>query len=261
MTEQHARDPRGRFTNRVDDYIRYRPGYPRELLTWLRETIGLSPSWSVADIGSGTGLLSIQFLEAGCMVYGVEPNAAMRAAAERMFAGHPRFVSVEGSSEATTLPDGSVELVSAGQAFHWFEPTATRREWHRILKPEGFAVVVFNSRLIQASPFMRAYDQYLIDHAIDYARVDHRRGLAEKLRAVLGEVREHRFPFTLRHRYDDVRGLSMSSSYVPAPGHPQHDAFFAGLRALFDAHAVDGAVEFAYETEAYAGRLTGHRLF
>lgn len=254
MTEQHARDPQGRFTNRVDDYIRYRPGYPHELLTWFRETIGLSPTWTVADIGSGTGLLSVQFLEAGCAVYGVEPNAAMRTAAERAFADSPRFVSVEGSAEATTLPNQSVELVSAGQAFHWFEPATTRREWHRILKPGGFAAVVFNSRLIEATPFMRAYDQYLIDHAIDYTGVDHRRGLSEKLRAVLGEVRERRFPFTLRHRYDDVRGLSMSSSYVPAPGLPQHDAFFAGLRELFDAHADDGMVDFPYETEVYVGQ-------
>lgn len=260
MTERHQRDPRGRFSNRVDDYIRYRPGYPRELMTWLREAIALSPAWTVADIGSGTGLLSLPLLEAGCVVHGVEPNAAMRTAAERTFTDNPRFVSIEGSAEATTLADHSIDLVSAGQAFHWFEPTATRREWHRILKPEGFALVVFNSRLIEATPFMRAYDRYLIDHAIDYAGVDHRRGLPEKLRAVLGETRERRFPFTLRHGYDDVRGLSMSSSYVPAPGHPQHETFFEGLRELFDTHAVDGAVDFPYETEAYVGRVSQPEL-
>jgi SAM-dependent methyltransferase len=255
VTERHQRDPLNRFSNRVDDYIRYRPGYPPELMTWLRGTIGVSPAWRVADIGSGTGFLSQHFLGAGCTVFGVEPNAAMRAAAERAFADNPCFVSVAGSAEATTLPDASIDLVSAGQAFHWFEPVATRGEWRRILKPDGWALVVFNSRLIDATPFMRAYDQYLIDHAVDYTGVDHRRGLEEKLRAVLGEYREGRFRFTLRHRYDDVRGLSMSSSYVPAPGYLNHEAFFAGLRETFDAHAVDGVVEFPYETEAYLGRV------
>ncbi len=255
MLERHQRDPQNRFSNRVDDYIRYRPGYPRELVTWLRDTNGLSPDWNVADIGSGTGLLSLRFLEAGCRVYGVEPNAAMRTSAEQAFNDNPRFVSVNGSAEATTLPEHSVELVSAGQAFHWFEPVATRREWRRISKPDGWALVVFNSRLVEATPFMRAYEKHLIEKAIDYEGVDHRRGLTDRLRSVLDDYREWRFPFTLQHRYQDVHGLSMSSSYVPAPGHPKYGEFFRGLREVFDAHAVNGVVEFPYETEAYVGHL------
>jgi SAM-dependent methyltransferase len=256
VNERHERDPRNRFSNRVDDYVRYRPGYPPELVSWLRESIGLSPAWVIADVGSGTGLLSLRFLENGNVVHGVEPNAPMRASAEREFAGNARFISVPGSAEVTTLADYSIDLVTTAQAFHWFEPSATRREWRRILKPGGFAVVVFNSRLTDATPFMRAYEQYLVDQAIDYTGVDHRRGLTEKLRAVFDDYREWRFPFTLRHRYDDVRGLSMSSSYVPAPGHPHHESFFRGLRELFDAHATDGVVDFPYQTEAFLGRVT-----
>ena len=249
------RDPLHRFSNRVADYIRYRPGYPPELVAWLRAATGISPSWLVADMGSGTGLLSREFLRMGCTVYGVEPNDEMRAAAEREFAHAPKFHSVAGKAEATTLSDRLVDLVSAGQAFHWFDPPATRREWRRIVKPGGYALVVFNSRLHDATPFMRAYDDYLIEHAIDYTRVDHQRGLADKLNTVFDRYVEARFPFTLRHRYDDVRGLSMSSSYVPPPGHPRHDQFFHGLQARFDDYAVDGMVEFAYETEAYLSRL------
>lgn len=255
MNSRRELDPRGRFSNRVGAYIRYRPGYPRELITWLRETIGLSPASIVADIGSGTGLLSLRFLEIDCVVHGVEPNAMMRAAAERAFADNPRFVSVNGSAETTTLADHSVDLVAAAQAFHWFEPEATRNEWRRIAKPGGWALVVFNTRRVDATPFMQAYDQYLVDHAIDYTGVDHRRGLQERLRAVFGEYREWCFPFTLRHHCDDVRGLSMSSSYVPPPDHPKHGEFFDGLRALFDAHADNGVVEFPYETEAFIGRV------
>ena len=255
MLERHQRNPQQRFSNRVDDYNRYRPGYPRELVSWLRDSIELSPSWRVADVGSGTGFLSQRFLENGNVVTGVEPNAAMRAAAEQAFAGHDHFISVDGSAESTTLADQSVDLVAAAQAFHWFDLETTRREWRRILKPDGWALIVFNTRLIDATPFMRAYEKHLVEHAVDYTHVDHRRGLPERMHIFAGPYREWHFYFTLNHHYDDIRGLSMSSSYVPAPGHPQHDAFFAGLRTIFDVHAVDGVVEFPYETEAYLGRV------
>lgn len=249
------RDPLHRFSNRVADYLRYRPGYPPGLMEWLRAQAAISADWRVADIGSGTGLLSREFLRLGCTVYGVEPNDEMRAAAEREFARESKFHSVAGKAEDTTLPDHSVRLVSAGQAFHWFDPPSTRREWRRIVEPGGYALVVFNSRLHAATPFMRAYDDYLIEHAIDYTRVDHQRGLLDKLNAVFDEYAEASFPFTLRHGYDDVRGLSMSSSYVPPPGHPRHEEFFRGLKELFDQYAVNGIVEFPYETEAYLSRL------
>ena len=255
MLERHQRNPQERFSDRVDDYNRYRPTYPPELVSWLRETVGLAPSWRIADVGSGTGFLSLRFLENGNVVYGVEPNAAMRGAAERAFADNNRFISTNGSAEATTLAELSVDLIAAAQAFHWFDLEATRREWRRILKPDGWALIVFNTRLVEATPFMRAYERHLVDHAVDYTHVDHRRELPERMHIFAGPYREWRFPFTLHHRYDDIRGLSMSSSYVPASGHPKHAAFFTGLRELFDANAKDGVVEFPYETEAYAGKV------
>ncbi len=255
MPEPRETDPRQRFSNRVEDYIRYRPGYPPQFIAWLRDAIGLQRSWFVADIGSGTGLLSIPFLENGNLVYGVEPNAAMRAAAEDAFATEPRFESIAGSAEATTLQDGSVDLVAAGQAFHWFEPVATRREWRRILSPGGRALVVFISRRVEATAFMRAYDEFLIRHSIDYQDVDHRRVLGDHLHSFFDEMIEWHLDFSLSRTYDDVRGLSMSSSYVPPPGHPGHDRFFLGLRELFDAHSEDGSVAFPYQVEAYVGRL------
>jgi ubiquinone/menaquinone biosynthesis C-methylase UbiE len=115
----------------------------------------------------------------------------MRAAAERAFADSPRFISVDGSAEATTLTDHSIDLVAAGQAFHWFEPEATQREWRRILKPEGWALVAFNTRCIDATPFMRAYDQYLVDHAIDYAGVSRTLPCPNQLPTVGNLVYDH----------------------------------------------------------------------
>jgi ubiquinone/menaquinone biosynthesis C-methylase UbiE len=226
------------------------------LFEWLRETIGFAPSWRVADVGSGTGIFSRLLLEHGNHVHGVEPNDGMRAEAEASLGSHANFVSVVGTAEATTLSDHAFDLVTAAQAFHWFEPVPTRREFQRILSPGGWALIVFNSRHIHASAFMQAYDALLRERAVDYVHVDHRLVDPARLRTFLGDYREWRANFSVFHDRDGTAGLSASSSYAPAPGHPDHDGFYAALRALFDAHQKNGTVEFLYETEAYVGRLS-----
>jgi SAM-dependent methyltransferase len=253
LPDPHERDSLHRFSNRVADYVRYRPAYPPELVDWLRESIDLKPHWIVADIGSGTGMLSRLFMSHGNLVYGVEPNDAMRAAADVAFEREPHFVSVPGSAEATTLNDGSIDLITAGQSFHWFDRDAIRREWRRILSPGGRALIVFNSRVIEATPFMRAYDDFLVANAVDYPGVDHRRVLGDSLASFFEGMQPWHVLASKWSTREAVLGLSRSSSYVPAPGHPKHDAFFDGLGALFDQHAVDGKVEFVYKTEAYVG--------
>lgn len=118
-------DSAERFSGRVADYLKYRPGYPEELLAFLRSECGLVPGSVVADVGSGTGKLAELFLSGGNTVFGIEPNAEMRLAAERLFSGRSGFHSVAGRAEATTLPDSSVDLVAVGQAFHWFDREKT----------------------------------------------------------------------------------------------------------------------------------------
>ena len=164
-------DAKQRFSNRVADYVRYRPGYPPALIDLLRSECGLRPDHAVADVGSGTGLLSKLFLENGNRVLGVEPNEQMRRAGEECLAAHKNFSSVRGSSEATTLPDSSVDFITAAQAFHWFEPVATRREFLRILKPQGWVVVIWNDRRISETAFGRAYEDLLVRYGTDYSRV------------------------------------------------------------------------------------------
>ena len=149
-------DPTQRFTSRVEHYVRYRPSYPRDLLDLLETRCGLSSASVVADVGSGTGILSELFLENGNRVIGIEPNKEMREAAERRLRRHPRFTSVAGTAEATTLDDASADFVAAGQAFHWFDPERARTEFSRILKPGGWVVLAWNLRRKEATPFLPA---------------------------------------------------------------------------------------------------------
>jgi ubiquinone/menaquinone biosynthesis C-methylase UbiE len=154
-------DAKQRFSNRAADYVRYRPGYPAEVLPLLRSECGLKSGHVIADIGSGTGFLSELFLKNGNRVYGVEPNEAMRQAGEEYLAAYDGFVSINASAEATTLGNASVDFVTAGQAFHWFEPSAARREFIRILKPLGWIVVLWNDRQMD-TPFASAYENLLV---------------------------------------------------------------------------------------------------
>ncbi|MGH8100641.1 MAG: class I SAM-dependent methyltransferase, partial [Chthoniobacterales bacterium] len=164
-------DSKQRFSTRAADYLRYRPRYPSGVRDILRAECGLKSGHSIADIGSGTGLLSELFLKNGNRVFGVEPNEAMRQAGEEYLASYDSFMSVDGSAEATTLEDACVDFVTAGQSFHWFDQNAARREFVRILKPGGWVVVIWNERLTNTTPFLRDYEALLYKFGTDYAQV------------------------------------------------------------------------------------------
>ena len=168
-----AKDSTQRFSSRVDNYVRYRPGYPPEVLELLRTECGLSPSSIVADIASGTGILTRMLLENGNRVFGVEPNPEMRRAGEQFLTRYPGFTSVAGSAEATMLDDHSVDIITAAQAAHWFERERARREFVRILVPGGWTVLLWNERDTDATPFLREYEQLLLTYGTDYKEVRH----------------------------------------------------------------------------------------
>lgn len=195
--------PEERFSDRVDNYVRYRPHYPQEIIDVLRRETRLSSSSVIADVGSGTGISAELFLQAGCTVHGVEPNREMREAAERLLAAYPAFHSVNGTAEATTLPDHGVDLIVAAQAFHWFNTSATRAEFSRILKPDGHIVLIWNERKLDASPFLREYEALLLRFGTDYATVRHENIDATQLsyffigpHATHTFLNEQRFDFT-----------------------------------------------------------------
>src|SRR6476469_2466819 len=160
-----------RFSNRVENYVKYRPTYPPEILGVFRSEMGLNKQTVVADVGSGPGILTRLFLENGNVTFGVEPNNAMRQAAQTILKDFQNFRSVSGTAEATTLPDASVDIITAAQAFHWFDPEPTKAEFRRILKPGGWVSLIWNMRQLDSTPFLREYEQFILDNAVDYEQV------------------------------------------------------------------------------------------
>lgn len=248
------KDGKERFSDRVDDYRKYRPGYPPAVLTVLAERCGLGPASVVADIGSGTGILTARLLDQAAVVHAVEPNAPMRAAAEAILGHHPDFRSVAGSAEATTLPDDSVDLVTAAQAFHWFDPVKAKAEFHRILRRKGNVSLIWNERMVGESGFSHGYEALLREQSEGYRQTVHRSGFAEETVREFylpGKADRIDVPTRQEFDFDGVRGRLLSSSYAPKAGHPDHDKVFGELRRLFDRHAVDGRVAFAYTTRIF----------
>lgn len=247
-----------RFSTRVENYIKYRPAYPPGVLETLIESCRLTRDAVIADMGSGTGILSDVFLRNGNLVYGVEPNQEMREAAERLLFDYPNFHSLDARAEATTLPGASVDFVTAGQAYHWFDRDAARAEFVRILKPGGWVALIWNLRQTGTTPFLRAYEQLLNTYGTDYGEV-HFRGdnTEDSLHDFYGADGPQLATFANSQYFDfeGLKGRVLSSSYTPEPGHPNHEPMLQALRAIFDEHQVDGKVTFKYDTRLYYGHL------
>jgi SAM-dependent methyltransferase len=228
------------------------------VLDILRQTIHITPDMVVADIGSGTGFSSELFLSSGRTVYGVEPNREMREAGEGLLKNAPRFISVEGTAEATTLEESSVDLVVAGQAFHWFDIERTRKEFSRILKPDGWVLLMWNTRRTDSTAFLKAYEELLREFGTDYMKVRH---------DTVGEETVKRFFLHGFDRYilyneqvldfEGLKGRLLSSSYVPAAGQARHDAMLERLQRIFDEHRHNERVVVEYDTEIFVGRSPG----
>jgi SAM-dependent methyltransferase len=251
------KDSVSRFSNRVENYARYRPGYPPAVIDILKSDCGLTEASIIADVGSGTGILSELFLKNGNQLFGIEPNAAMRRAAEGFLTAYANFVSIDAVAEKTSLKPGSVDFVTAGQAFHWFDRDKTRKEFARILKPAGWVVIIWNERRLDSTPFLRDYESLLLRYGTDYQKVRHEN--------VSGEIAEIFAPHTFalkvlenRQQFDfeSLKGRLCSSSYTPEPGHPNFVPMISKLEEIFDQNNNSGTVTFQYDTSVYYGRLT-----
>jgi SAM-dependent methyltransferase len=217
----------------------------------------LRPSNVIADIGSGTGLLSKLFLDHGNRVYGVEPNAEMRAGGDRFLRDHANFTSIRGSAETTTLRDASVDLVTVGQAFHWFDVWSAQREFRRILKPGGWVVVVWQDRRMDETPFAREYEDVLVHFGIDYKSVKDTYPETEKMRNFFdpGTFQTRDLPNHQDFDWEGLRGRLRSSSYAPTESHSNYAPMIQELRRIFDAYQQNGAVRMEYFARVYFGKL------
>jgi SAM-dependent methyltransferase len=250
-------DSISRFTTRVENYAKFRPNYPLRIIDLLRADCGLTEASMIADVGSGTGILSELFLENGCTVYGVEPNAQMRTAAESLLSDYPRFNSIDGTAESTKLQSVSIDFVTAAQAFHWFEPKKTRAEFARILKPGGWVTLIWNERRLDSTPFLRAFEQLLLRCGTDYKQVRHENvtGDIAGFFAPQGFRRES-FENVQNFDFESLQGRVLSASYTPEPDHPSFEPMIAALRELFEAHEKHGSIALEYDTRVYYGHLT-----
>ena len=245
-----------RFSNRVADYVRSRPRYPHGILDILRSDAGLTNSMVMADIGSGTGFSAEPFLQNGNIVYGVEPNADMRSAAETLLASYPNFRSVSGTAEATTLAERSIDLIVAGQAFHWFDPPRSRVEFRRVLRDDGPVALIWNTLQEDATPFMRAYMNLLHQFGRDFKEVVHTNVGQAQLQAFYGgDFVKRTLPNEQRFDREGLRSRLLSSSYTPPAGHPNHEPMLCELDRIFEENQEGGEVRMVYETEIYVGRL------
>ena len=254
MTAQHSTV---RFSSRVDDYVKYRPHYPVEILDLLAAKCDMTPESVIADIGSGTGILTKLFLENGNPVIGVEPNKEMREAGESYLAEFARFKSVDSTSEATRLPGKAIDIIVAGQAFHWFDQVKSRVEFQRVLSDEGWVVLVWNDRRIDSTPFLRDYESLLQEFATDYNEINHKNvNDRAVLTAFFGASPDYaNFDNVQRFDFESLMGRLNSASYVPSRNDPSYAAMRQRAREIFDAHQTDEKVAFDYDTRVYYGRM------
>jgi SAM-dependent methyltransferase len=249
-------DAKQRFSSRVADYVRYRPGYPFELITLLRAECGLRPGHVIGDLGSGTGFLSELFLKNGNRVYGVEPNEAMRQAGEEYLAAYDGFSSIGAAAESTTLDDASIDFITAGQAFHWFQPDQAKAEFRRILKPNGWIVVAWNDRELDTS-FAIAYEDLLVKFGTDYKKVREAYPEKESMEEFFkgGTVSMRSLPNEQVFDLEGLIGRVRSSSYAPQEGQPNYEPMMAALNELFRANEKEDRVRMEYSTHVYYGRV------
>jgi SAM-dependent methyltransferase len=250
-----AQDALTRFSDRVDDYVKYRPGYPAAVLETLQSRCGLTASASIADIGSGPGNFARLLLEKGNEVYAVEPNTEMRAAGQQLLGDVDNYHSVDGKAEETGLPELSMDFVTAAQAFHWFDWPRAKAEFRRILKPGGWVVLIWNERITDSTPFLREYEAILLEYGSDYKEVRHEISYKNIGDFFAEKQQEARFENRQVFDFDGLRGRLLSSSYAPDADSPRREPMLRELRRLFDKYNDDGRVSFDYAVRMYFGQL------
>jgi SAM-dependent methyltransferase len=251
-----VQDATQRFSTRAQNYVRYRPGYPPEVIDLLKGECGFTADSVVADVAFGTGIFTRLLLENGNRVIGVEPNSGMRSAGEEFLARYRKFTSVSGTAEATTLPTQSIDIVTVAQAAHWFDPQKAKDEFVRILKPGGWVVLIWNDRRTDSTDFHRHYERLVCTYGTDYKEV-RQRGMTLAIDAFFGNssFRTREFDYQQTFDYSGLEGRLLSSSYAPQRGEENYEPMIAELRRMFEKYQVNDRVSFDYDTRVYYDQL------
>lgn len=249
-------DPTKRFSDRVQDYVKYRPSYPDALIDYLIAYTGIPETATVADLGSGTGIFSGLLLERGFQVFGVEPNTKMRRASVSNLSDFPAYKAVNASAEKTTLDDQCADLITAAQSFHWFDVEKTRAEFARIAKPGAYAALIWNERTPE-DPFQQRYEQLLENHVDAYAESMHLNIGEDLIRSFFQDAEVHFVSFDNQQMLDltALKGRLLSTTYAPKHGQHNHSRVMSGLEDIFAEYHTNGAVAFRYNTNAFISRL------
>ena len=248
---KYAIEPKKRFSSRVENYIKYRPSYPLQIIDYLKEKNCLADNTVIADIGSGTGILAKLFLDNGNQVYGVEPNKDMREAAEKTLLEYQKFTSLDGSAESTGLEENSVELITAGQAFHWFDVEESKREFKRILNSDGNVALIWNNRGKSGAEFNSSYENFILKYGIDYKEVRKN----ERNVDLFFNYQKETFDNFQELNFTSFKGRVLSSSYIPLVDNPIFPKMILELEDLFNKHQQNGIIRIEYDTEIYLGKV------
>jgi SAM-dependent methyltransferase len=255
MNKSHLK-PTTRFSSRAENYVKYRPHYPDEIIDYLKKENVLDENSLVADIGSGTGFSSELFLKNGYTVYGVEPNKEMREEGEKYLSVYENFISVNGTAENTTLKSDLIDIIAAGQAFHWFDLRKTKQEFKRILKKEGFIVLIWNVRNFDEINLNRDYAKLLSEFGTDYEKVRHQTIRNRKFDKFYSHgAKTAYFPNEQTFDFDGLKGRLLSSSYAPDENNPNYFPMLKKLKEIFNKHKLNGTVRMKYTTEVYYGKI------
>ncbi|MFY9310989.1 MAG: class I SAM-dependent methyltransferase [Bacteroidia bacterium] len=246
-----------RFSDRVENYIKFRPDYPIEIIGYLKQLNILTQQSVAADIGSGTGISAQPLLNNGNTVYGIEPNQEMRLAAEKLLKGFKNFISINATAEDTKLNNNSIDLIVVGQAFHWFDKEKCKAEFKRILKAGGAVILMWNDRRTDSTPFLREYEDFLLRFATDYSQVNHKNIDEKVFNNFFGENNYSLKSFNNYQHLDfeGLKGRVLSSSYMPNEGHPNYIPMIEALDELFSQFEKDNYVTLEYDTTVYYGKL------
>ena len=252
-------DLKARFADRAAIYHRYRSRFPQDLLDILRQRCGLQAHSVIADVGAGTGMLAELFLANGNPTFAVEPNAEMFSWCRRLSEIYPLLTCVQASAESTTLPDASIHIVAVGRALHWFDLSAAKQEFQRILVPGGWLAVMGNIWEREKGAFATEYDAAVLKHARDLSTVKDRYTIFESssLQEFFAPARMEAVTLSKSRNLtlDELIGRTASISYAPVPGQSTFDAMCDDLTALFFRHQQNSTVEIIENWSVCCGQI------